>query len=368
MEKPAACRVSGSAAGVDQSLVDSCSSIAYGHAKATFACLRPVGDLAIEGEDGGFANILRLGGVRIAVTSDGIGTKIEVAERVGAHDTLGFDLVAMVADDLVAVGAEPFALSNIIDADRLDASTIDAMMRGLARAASQSGIVVTGGEIAALGRRVSGYGEGAHVNWCATALGVVPEGREPISGRAIVPGDVVLALRSGGLRSNGFTLAKDVLSQSLGAEWHAALEGGDRWGNLLLTPSLIYCPGVVRVLRAETCIHGIAHVTGGGIPSNLGRLLAGRGLGACLDGLFPPEPWVSELCRLGRLGADMAYGHWNMGNGMLVVVPETDADRAAGEFEAAGYCARVAGAIVCGNGIEIDASGWSMGRVRFPVG
>ncbi len=366
MEKPAVGETSGSSIGVDQSLVDRCSSIAYRHAKETFAHATP--GIRIEGEDGGFANILRISGARLAITSDGIGTKIEVAERVGRFDTLGTDLLAMVVDDLVAVGAEPLAVSNIIDADRLDAETIDAMMRGLGDAARACGVAVTGGEIACLGARVGGYGSGSHVNWCATALGVIPDGREPISGRAIEAGDAVVALRNVGLRSNGLTLARSILDRAFGPLWHleCAVEG--RWGDLLLSPSVVYARDVVEVLRSGADVHGIAHITGGGIPSNLGRIVAGRGLGARLDTLYAPDAWLIELARVGDVRPSDAYGQWNMGNGMLLVVPKGQAQRVVGALAERGLEARVAGAIVRGDTISVDARPWGFGVHEYPAG
>lgn len=366
MEKPAVQQTSGSSAGVDQSLVDRCSSIAYRHAKETFAHATP--GIRVEGEDGGFANILRISGARLAITSDGIGTKIEVAERVGRFDTLGADLLAMVVDDLVAVGAEPLAVSNIIDADRLDVGTIDAMMRGLADAARACGVAITGGEIACLGSRVGGYGLGSHVNWCATALGVIPDGRDPISGRAIEVGDTVVALRNVGLRSNGLTLARSILDRAFGPLWHLerAVEG--RWGDLLLSPSVVYARGVVEVLRSGADVHGIAHITGGGIPSNLGRIIAGRGLGAKLDALYAPAPWLIELARLGDVRPADAYGQWNMGNGMLLVVPESQAVSVVGELAERRLEARVAGVIVHGDTISVDARPWGFGAHEFATG
>ncbi len=352
--------------GVEQALVDQCSSTAYSLAKSTFAAAKSLG-ISIVGVDGGFANVINVGGVRIAITSDGIGTKAEVAERVGKYDTLGFDLVAMVADDLVAVGAEPFALSNVIDADRLDVAVVEAMMRGLASAASASGLVVTGGEIAALGRRVGGHGLGAHVNWCATALGLIPEGREAISGQSVRAGDVVVALQNEGLRSNGLTLARSILETAFGTSWHEAPNAGRAWGERLLTPSVVYAPAVCELLRSGVPIHGVAHVTGGGIPANLGRILVGRGVGAVLDGLFPPDAWVAELARLGSVSPFEAYGQWNMGNGMLLVLPGCDADRAVSALASARVASRVAGNIVQGGEIAVDARAWGMGVVRYRV-
>lgn len=366
MRRPTTPQASGSPTGVDQEVVDRCSAIAYGHAKETFGCGARHG-VRIFGEDGGFANLVSVDGARIALTSDGIGTKAEVAERVGRYDTLGFDLVAMVADDLIAVGAEPFAMSNIIDADRLDADVIDGLMRGLVRAATSCGLVVTGGEIACLGRRVGGYGSGSHVNWCATALGRIPPGREPISGRAIRAGDAVIALANVGLRSNGLTLARAILEAALGDAWHAVEWRGRAWGDLALTPSTVFAPAVADLLRAGHDVRGVAHVTGGGIPANLGRILAGRGLGARLDQLFPPDDWGVELCRLGDVAPVVAYGQWNLGNGMLVVVPADETAAAVARLETCGVAARHAGEIVHGDAVEIDACAWEFGVLSYPV-
>ncbi|MDD5263293.1 MAG: AIR synthase-related protein [Candidatus Bipolaricaulis sp.] len=356
---------SASTKGVDQVGVDRCSAIAYAHAQSTFDALRGRSGLRIEGDEESFANVVRIGDVRVAVTSDGIGTKLEIAERVGRFDTLGLDLLAMVLDDLAAIGAEPVAVSNIIDADRLDEATIDAMMSGLARAARECGVAVTGGEIAALGRRVGGWGDGPHVNWCATAIGVIPGERPALCGHDLGVGDEIVALRSAGLRSNGFTLARKVLERAFGDAWHTALHEGTPWGDLLLTPSLIYAPSVMSALAAGVPIRGVAHITGGGIPGNLPRVLRATGLGARLDALWPPHDWVLRLVELGGLSAREAYGEWNMGNGMLAVVPAGRGEELVRALAAHGRNARVAGRIVPLGGITIDAHAWDLGTIRF---
>lgn len=357
----------GGTRGVDQAGVDRCSAIAYAHAKSTFGALRRR-DAAVLGDEESFANVVQVGDARIALTSDGIGTKLEVAERVGRFDTLGFDLLAMVVDDLAAIGAEPVALSNIIDADCLDEGTIDAMMRGLAGAARECGVAVTGGEIAALGRRVGGWGDGPHVNWCATAVGVLPENRPILSGREIEAGDEVVALRSAGLRSNGYTLARRVLERAFGDAWHLALHEGTPWGDLLLTPSLVYAPSIVAALRGGIPFRGLAHITGGGIPGNLPRVLRATGLGARLDDPWPPHDWVLHLVELGGLSAREAYTAWNMGNGMLAVVPAGQGERLVRTLAESGRTARVAGRIVPESGITIEAGAWGLGTVRFAGG
>lgn len=354
--------------GVDQAGVDRCSEVAYAYAKSTFGALRGRDGLAVDGDEESFANVIRIGDARIAVTSDGVGTKLEVAERVGRFDTLGFDLLAMVVDDLVAIGAEPVAVSNIIDADRLDEATVDALMRGLATAARESGVAVTGGEIAALGRRVGGWGDGPHVNWCATAVGVVPPGRGAIDGRGLEVGDEVVALRSAGLRSNGYTLARRILEGAFDDDWHRKHRGATPWGDLLLTPSLVYAPGVVRALQAGLSVRGLAHITGGGIPGNLPRVLRATGLGVELDNLWPPHDWVLRLRELGDLPAHEAYSAWNMGNGMLAVVPAGHGEALVRALAAYGRASRVAGRVVRKGGIAIDARAWGLGRLGFAAG
>ncbi|MDZ7821846.1 MAG: AIR synthase related protein [Candidatus Marinimicrobia bacterium] len=178
---------------------------------------RPAGEGSpVPGLDGAFSNIMDFRGVKIGMSSDGIGTKIEVAERTGIYDTLGYDLIAMTADDLAANGMETVNLTNILDVDHLDHAVVDALMRGLHDAAGVANIVITGGEIAELGGRICGYGRGMHFNWCAAGTAVLPEGTEPVDGSGISAGDSVIALKSRGFRSNGFSLLRNVMRERSG--------------------------------------------------------------------------------------------------------------------------------------------------------
>lgn len=342
--------------GIDLDLGDRCSAIAYGWAKQTFAVrLGRLGRPVLE-VDGSFSNLMDFGELRLAMCSDGIGTKVEVAERTGRYDTLGYDLVAMVVDDLAANGVEPVNLSNILDVDFLDADVVDQLMRGLHLAARFAGVTVTGGEIAELGPRIQGWGTGMHFNWCATAIGVLPRGLDPIDGTRAAPDDRIVALRSRGLRSNGFSLARRVLEADLGPDWHARTWSDDRtWGEVLLTPSRIYSPGVQALLAAGCVPRGIAHVTGGGIPGNLERVLAPRGLGARLDRLFPPHDFVLDLLRRGGVRQDDAYRMFNMGNGMLLVVAPDEADRCVDLLRERDYEAQLAGVVTSEPGIVTQA-------------
>jgi len=259
----------------------------------------------------------------------------------------------MVVDDLAANGIEPTGLSNILDVDHLEESTVDLLMKGLHDAALAAGIAVTGGEIAELGDRISGWGDGMHFNWCATAIGILPPYAEPIDGTAVRPGDHVIALRSAGFRSNGFSLVRRVMQQKHGDDWHQADCDGRTWGEVLLTPSRIYAGYLSNLAAAGTRPSGIAHVTGGGIAGNLARVLAPTNLGAHLDNLFLPHEFMARLQQLGDIPDRQAYELWNMGNGMLLVTspPETEAVLEA--MERADVEARVAGIIMDKPGIEI---------------
>ncbi|MBF0312829.1 MAG: phosphoribosylformylglycinamidine cyclo-ligase [Oligoflexia bacterium] len=295
---------------------DLCSKIAYTHALSTSA-------QAFQTSDGPYAGIVEIAGAKIGITSDGIGTKAEIAERLKKYDTLGFDLVAMVADDLIASGVRPLYLSNILDVNTLNPQVIDELMQGLAKAAIYARTQIVGGEIAGLSSRVQGYGEGTHFNWSATAIGDLLCDK-PISGIDVKTGDLIIALKEEGIRSNGLTLARTILQNQFGNEWH--LHQG--WGDYLLTPSRIYAPFVVDVItKASIAIHGIAHITGGSFKSKLGRVLKATKLSALIDHPFAAPAPMLALQELGAISDHEAYRHWNMGHGMLLLVPALAADK-----------------------------------------
>ena len=324
-----------------------CSGIAFGHAKKSFANRSGTNGEPILDIDGAFANIVRIGNQNVGITSDGIGTKIEIAERAGIYNTLGFDLVAMVADDLAAMGIEPTNITNILDVDVMCPKTIDQLMSGLATASKLAGIAITGGEIAELGNRIGGFGNGMHFNWCSTAIGVA--GEKIISGKDIVPGDTIITLAEDGFRSNGFTLARNALERCYGKNWHTEkFTETQSWSEVLLTPSKIYCPLVNSLKRENIEIHGDSHITGGGVPANLGRILKPNNLGAELNNLFSPPRPMQAIARMTDVSDRDAYTHWNMGNGFLLVTPSTSIDAILGKAATLGYRAQVAGTVTHG--------------------
>ncbi len=344
-------------AGVNIEEGDASSSIAGKFAGTTFAGRKnkigePVKLL------GGFAGILDFGKYYLVTGDDGVGTKMEVAERLGKFDSLGADLVAMVSDDAVCLGAEVVSMTNTLDAAKLDRKIVGELLKGLAHFCLKQKIVIAGGELAEVGDAVNG------MVWNATAIGIVAKKRV-ILGDKIKAGDIVIALRENGLRSNGFSLARKILKDNFGKDWHKekpalakAGVGNKTWGEILLTPSEIYHAAVLGLVgrfgeKRSVDVRGICHVTGGGIPGNLPRILKNKKLGAKLDNLWPIPKFVEELIRLGKVDLEEAREVWNLGNGMLIVVAAKDTARSLKILAKNKIAARIAGAITNSGKIEI---------------
>ncbi len=344
--------------GLDIDLGNLCSKDAFGWAKKTFPNRENKAGAAALKVDGVFSNMLSFGNQRIGIASDGIGTKIELAERTGIYHTLGFDLVAMVADDLATAGFEPTNISNIIDVNRLDRDAINSLMKGLSEACNYCGMSISGGEIAELGNRIGGYGEGMHFNWCSTAIGILPEELDtPFDGTAVKAGDVVISLRGHGFRSNGFSLIRRIMQSSFGDNWHNEPYDNDQtWGEILLTPSLIFTPLITKMIKTGTELSGIAHITGGGIIDNFQRVLKANGLGADLNNLFEPLEVMKRLMKLGEVTDEDAYLYWNMGNGMLLVADESQVEQLLKTAASLNYDAQVAGVITTGRNVKLKTS------------
>jgi len=341
--------------GLNIELGNASSKVAFEHAKSTYHLREGRRGAIGQQTDGSFSNIIIFGNERIGIASDGVGTKIELAERTGIYHTMGFDLVAMVADDLVTAGFEPSDITNVIDVDLIDPSIINQMMDGLAKACTFAGMAITGGEIAELGHRVGGYGSNMHINWSATAIGFLSEKRALITGKDIEAGHVVIALKSDGFRSNGFSLIRKIMHQQFGEDWHLAkYDNNKTWGEQLLTPSLVYAPLINHLLDAGIPISGIAHITGGGIQDNFQRALKASQKGAILDNLFEPLEMMRRIQQLGKVSDTDAYLYWNMGNGMLLTVPPSHADKILQSAQLLDYQAKVAGKITDSGIVQLD--------------
>lgn len=325
-------------AGVDRNLGDKCSEIAYSAAKKTFA-----GRKGMIGEplkmEGGFTGALDMGKFLLVQNEDGVGTKIEIAQRMNRFDTLGYDLTAMVADDAVCVGAEAISISNTIDADSLSAKVVKELMEGLSKACREQKIVIPGGEIAELKGHVKGY------TWNATAVGIVAKNRL-IKGEGIKAGDEIIGIVAPNFRSNGFTLLRSILKKAYGEKWHLKTFRGKKWGDIALEPCIIYHAGILSLIgrfgeKAQVKVKGIAHITGGGIPGNAPRMFSQKNLGVLFDRLPSPPPAMAELQRIGNVSDYEAYETWNMGIGMVLIAENTQ--KAINLLQKAGLKASVVG-------------------------
>ena len=349
-------------AGVDIKAGDAASKIAYNFAKSTFNSRKGmIGEPLVE--DGSFAGLIDMGEFYLVQGDDGVGTKIEIAEKIGKFDTLGYDLLAMVCDDAVCLGAETISITNTLDTNKVDANIVSELMKGLAQACIEQKIVIPGGEIAEVGNSVNGN------VWNATAVGIL-EKDKVIIGKNIAAGDKIIALEEKGFRSNGFSLVRYIIEQKLGKKGYLKPSPfGKSWGEALLEPSTIYSAALLAILgrfnqKRKINIKGIAHITGGGIPGNFNRVLKSTGLGADFDDLIEPSPMLKEIQRLGNIAEDEAYKTWNMGNGMMLVVASEDVDVT---LKSLSVNAQVVGEIIKEKIIIINTLGAFPGRFEFPI-
>jgi phosphoribosylformylglycinamidine cyclo-ligase len=338
-------------AGVDIHLGDVCSTIMSSAADKTFANRKGSSAAIRILEKRGLHRIITIsiGGLNLLLNSDGIGTKAEFAERAGRHDTMAYDLFAMLCDDAVRYGAEPVALSNVLDVNTLDKGIVQGLAKGMVKAAKDAGVAVVSGEIAELGTRVGGYGQ-HNYNWGGTVLSVVRNG---LGGQGMKAGNSIVGMQEKGFRSNGISLVRKIMEEAYGPNWHRQKMGVRTLGDLAITPSKIYTRAALEMFEDA---EGIAHITGGGIPGKLGRLLAIKRLGAEITDPFPPSDMMLLCQKLGQVHDAEAYKVWNMGQGMLIITsrPEKILSIAA-KYN---IRANVVGMITAGPGLNIISRGY----------
>ncbi|GAB3433289.1 phosphoribosylformylglycinamidine cyclo-ligase [Actinophytocola sediminis] len=281
----------------------------------------------VMGGIGGFAGLFRLRLDRwrepiLASSTDGVGTKIAVAQALDVHDTVGVDLVAMVVDDLVVCGAEPLFLQDYIAVGTVIPERIAALVKGIADGCVLAGCALLGGETAEHPGLMT---DGAY-DLSATGVGVV-EADAVLGPERVRPGDVVIAMGSTGLHSNGFSLARHVLLEIGRMPLEGQVEEfGRTLGEELLEPTRIYAKDCLAVV-AEAEVRTFAHVTGGGLAANVARVIP-PGLRAVLDrGTWTPAPVFSMIGQRGRVARLEMERTFNMGVGMVAVVAPEDADR-----------------------------------------
>jgi phosphoribosylformylglycinamidine cyclo-ligase len=264
---------------------------------------------------GHYASVLRLDdGAGLALSTDTVGTKMVIAERLDRYDTIGIDCVAMNVNDVICVGAEPIAMLDFILTERADPAVCEQLGIGLAKGAELAGIEIPGGEIAQVAEIVSGHELGG------TCVGLV-DLDAIVTGAAVEPGDSVIGLPSSGLHSNGYTLARKALAD-------VALDDerlSRPLGEVLLEPTEIYVRAVLELLRSPVDVRGLVHITGDGL-NNLSRLEAE--VGYEIDDPLPVPPVFDLIRDLAKVSDDEMHQVFNMGCGFCCVVAAADEDPA----------------------------------------
>ena len=255
----------------------------------------------------------------IAVGTDGVGSKLILAEQTGRYDTVGIDCVAMNVNDVVCVGAEPIALLDYLAVERADPVVMEQIGIGLKRGAELAGVEIPGGEVAILPELIRGHPSPNGFDLTATCFGTVALD-QIVTGDEIAPGDALIGLPSSGLHSNSYTLARRVLE----ADLDEPFEGGTV-ADALLEPTVIYVRAALELLRSDVPVHGLAHITGGGLL-NLTRLNAHVGFTS--EDPLPVSPIIALVQERGDVADAEAWEVFNMGCGFVAIVPEASADAA----------------------------------------
>lgn len=289
----------------------------------TFAFRKGLG--AVKLPLGFYANVIDVGhGLGVAFATDGVGTKILVAQMMGKFDTVGIDCVAMNVNDVVCVGAEPLAMVDYIALEEANPQRLGELAKGLVDGARIANITIPGGEVAQVKEMIRGEGDGDGFDLVGSCIGTVPLDRI-IYGEQIADGDVIVGLRSSGIHSNGFTLARRILFDRLGwSHDRYVAELGRTVGEELLEPTRIYVREVVAMLEADLEIKALAHITGDGLL-NLNRMNSDTSF--VLDSLPEPHPIFQLIHQAGGVALDEMYRVYNMGIGFCIVVSPNAAER-----------------------------------------
>lgn len=322
------------------------------------------GDLAVElmkaavtathgpevlGGVGGFAGLFDASALKayerplLASSTDGVGTKVAIAQAIDRHDTVGQDLVGMVVDDIVVVGAKPLVMTDYIACGRIEPTRIAELVGGVARACADTGAALVGGETA----EHPGLLGPDDYDLAGAAVGVV-EASALLGPDRVAEGDAVLALASSGLHSNGFSLVRHILAQRGIGYRERSAELGGVVGEVLLEPTRLYTAPLLRLLGAHPgAVHALSHVTGGGLAANLARVLPKGAWVEVERASWSPPAVFRVLCELGGQRLEDVESTWNLGIGFFAVVPADAAPAVSAALTTDGIPA------------------WTVGRVSF---
>ncbi|MBW4551087.1 MAG: phosphoribosylformylglycinamidine cyclo-ligase [Aphanocapsa sp. GSE-SYN-MK-11-07L] len=278
--------------------------------------------------------------------TDGVGTKLKLAQALQRHNTVGIDLVAMCVNDILTAGAEPLFFLDYLATGKLQPAALAEVIAGITQGCQQAGCALLGGETA----EMPGFYPAGEYDLAGFCVGVV-EKSQLLDGSQVQLGDVAIALPSSGVHSNGYSLVRKIISDRH-LDWsdQPTLLAGQSLGEVLLTPTQIYVKPVLAALRSGLEIHGMAHITGGGLPENLPRCL-GTEQAIAIDpqawSIPPVFKWIAEA---GEVSPPAMFDTFNMGIGFVLLVPQGSAAAAIAIFTDAGLQAIQIGQVVKGRG------------------
>jgi phosphoribosylformylglycinamidine cyclo-ligase len=334
-------------AGVDISAADDAKARIKALAKDTF-------NHAVLSEIGSFGGMFRIDLARyrepvLVASTDGVGTKIKVAIAAGVHDTVGYDLVAHCVNDILVQGAVPLFFLDYIALGRMDPARVEAIVRGFARGCEEFGCPLIGGETA----EMPGTYAPDDYDLAGFIVGVVDKDKA-LTGARVREGDVLLGLPSAGLHTNGYSLARKILFETLGLEVHSTVpELGGTVGDALLAPHRGYLAALEPLLERDK-LRALAHITGGGFPGNIPRVLP-KGLGAKVRrGSWEIPALFRLLQKGGGVSEEEMFRTFNMGVGMVVVVGPEELHEVEHSLERRGEVSFVIGSVIAGEGVVFE--------------
>ncbi|MFB0563246.1 MAG: phosphoribosylformylglycinamidine cyclo-ligase [Candidatus Lokiarchaeia archaeon] len=306
----------------------------------------------VVGEYGHYANLIDIGSGRaLAVHSDGVGTKVLIAQLMDKYDTVGIDCVAMNANDLICIGAEPLAIVDYLAVEKSDPVMVEQIIRGLVKGAEMAGMAILGGETATMPGVIKGAIKGKGFDLAAMSIGMVYQDKV-ITGKKIVANDVVIGLQSSGIHSNGLSLARKALLDTAELDVFDPLPNSNQSvGEALLEPTKIYVREILEILE-KVEVHGLANITGGAF-SKLKRICYGK-IGMYLDQLPEPQPVFEAIKQVGNISDHEMYRSFNMGVGFAVVAPRESSDTVISICKKAGTQAHIIGKTTVKKGITLE--------------
>jgi phosphoribosylformylglycinamidine cyclo-ligase len=310
--------------------------------KATEALIAQIKNVGRKGDgeaiklDNGFAGLVKLGDGALAMCTDGVGSKLLLAEEMDSIHTVGIDCVAMNTNDLICVGAEPLSFVDYVALDKPDEELMAKLGKGLAEGCKQSNCTLSGGETAILPELVHGF------DIAGTSVGYVKQD-EIIDGTKISEGDVLIGLKSSGPHSNGYTLIRKLFN------------GDKEIGKQLVEPTRIYVKEIMNLIK-QVEVHGIAHITGGGLD-NISRI--NDDFQYVIDNPLPVPSVFDWLQQRGDVAYSEMYRTFNMGMGMIIIVNKNDAEKSVSLL---GEYAQIVGSVKNGTGVKHSAFGMEYGK------